>query len=116
MIDDYRCEPGGIEKLQEQQSKWLGDDYVRFIRLAQYILERTGLGILSFINPHGYIDNPTFRGMRWHLLTFFQNIDVFDLHGNANRQETTPDGTQDDNVFMIRQGVSINIFSRYRLY
>ena len=113
LIDDYRCEPGGIEKLQEQQSKWLGDDYVRFIRLSQYILEKVGLGILSFINPHGYIDNPTFRGMRWHLLTFFQHIEIIDLHGNANRQETTPEGKQDDNVFFIRQGVAINMFSRF---
>ena len=115
LIDDYRCEPGGVEKLQEQQSKWLGDDYVRFIRLSQYILERVGLGILSFINPHGYIDNPTFRGMRWHLLTFFQHIEIIDLHGNANRQETTPEGKQDDNVFFIRQGVAINLFSRFEI-
>ena len=71
------------------------------------------MGILSFINPHGYIDNPTFRGMRWHLLTFFQHIEIIDLHGNANRQETTPEGEQDDNVFFIRQGVAINIFSSF---
>ncbi|MDZ7807283.1 MAG: hypothetical protein U5K71_09205 [Gracilimonas sp.] len=65
---------------------------------------------MAFINPHGFLDNPTFRGMRWNLLKTFDKIYIVDLHGNANKKEVTPDGNKDENVFDIQQGVSINIF------
>ena len=35
---------------------------------------------------------------------------ILDLHGNARKREVAPDGSKDDNVFDIMQGVSINIF------
>jgi len=110
LMDDYKKEPGGIEKLKEKNSKWINDDYVKFMRYAQYFIEKNGEGVLAFINPHGYLDNPTFRGMRWNLLKTYDKIYVIDLHGNSNKKETCPDGSSDINVFDIQQGVSINIF------
>ncbi len=104
--DVYKVEPGG-GKLQEKNSKWLNDDYVKFIRLAESMVERTGEGIVAMITPHGYIDNPTFRGMRWHLMKTFDEIYVLDLHGNKNKKEKSPDGTEDRNVFDIKTGVAI---------
>lgn len=104
--DVYKVEPGG-GKLQEKNSKWLNDDYVKFIRLAESMVERTGEGIVAMITPHGYIDNPTFRGMRWHLMKTFDEIYVLDLHGNTNKKEKSPDGTEDKNVFDIKTGVAI---------
>ena len=86
------------------------DDYVKFIRFAQYLVEKNGEGIVAFINPHGYLDNPTFRGMRWNLLKTFDKIYTIDLHGNSKKKETAPDGSADQNVFDIMQGVSINLF------
>lgn len=102
----YKAEPGG-GKLQEKNSKWLNDDYVKFIRLAESMVEKTGEGIVAMITPHGYIDNPTFRGMRWHLMKTFDEIYVLDLHGNTNKKEKSPDGTEDKNVFDIKTGVAI---------
>ena len=91
-------------------SKWLQDDYVKFIRWAQWRIEKTGSGILAFITNHSYLDNPTFRGMRRALMNTFTDIYVLDLHGNAKKREVAPDGGKDENVFDIQQGVAIGIF------
>jgi predicted helicase len=110
LMEDYKKEPGGKEKLKERNPKWINDDYVKFIRYGQHFIEKNGSGILAFINPHGFLDNPTFRGMRWNLLKTFDKIYTIDLHGNAKKKETAPDGSPDVNVFDIQQGVSINFF------
>ena len=98
--------------LGERNPKWLNDDYVKFIRFAQYRIELTGYGVLGFITNHGYLDNPTFRGMRQSLMRTFDEIYVLDLHGNAKKREIAPDGSKDDNVFDIMQGVAIALFVR----
>jgi predicted helicase len=110
LMESYKKEPGGKAQLNERNPKWLNDDYVKFIRLAQDYIEKNGEGIIGFINPHGYLDNPTFRGMRWNLLKTFDKIYTIDLHGNSKKKETCPDGSKDENVFDIMQGVSINLF------
>jgi predicted helicase len=110
LMDDYKKEPGGKEKLKERNPKWINDDYVKFLRYGQHFIEKNGEGILAFINPHGYLDNPTFRGMRWNLLKTYNKIYTIDLHGNSKKKEVSPDGSADVNVFDIQQGVSINIF------
>lgn len=110
LIEDYKKEPGGKMRLNERNSKWINDDYVKFIRLAQNYVERNKCGIIGFINPHGFLDNPTFRGMRWNLLSTFDKIYTINLHGNYKKKEVCPDGSPDENVFDIQQGVSINLF------
>ena len=109
LMGDYKQEPGG-GKLRERNPKWLNDDYVKFIRYGQYFIDRNGEGILAYINNHSFLDNPTFRGMRWRLLRSFDKIYILDLHGNSKRKERAPDGSPDKNVFDIQQGVSINLF------
>lgn len=109
LMDDYKKEPGGKIKLKEQNSKFINDDYVKFLRYGQHFIEKNGSGILAFINPHGFLDNPTFRGMRWNLLKTYDKIYTIDLHGNTKKKEVSPDGSPDENVFDIMQGVSINI-------
>lgn len=93
-----------------ERKHWLNDDYVKFLRHGQHHIEKNGQGVMAFINPHGFLDNPTFRGMRWHLLKTFDKIYTIDLHGNAKKKEKAIDGSPDVNVFDIEQGVSINIF------
>ncbi len=110
LMEDYKREPGGKEKLKEKNPKWINDDYVKFLRYGQHFIEKNGSGVLAFINPHGFLDNPTFRGMRWNLLHTYDKIYTLDLHGNSKKKETAPDGSADVNVFDIMQGVSINIF------
>ena len=96
--------------LGEKNPKWLNDDYVKFIRFAQWRIEQTGYGILAYITNHGFLDNPTFRGMRQSLMETFDDIYVLDLHGNSKKKEQSSDGTKDENVFDIQQGVAISIF------
>ena len=105
-IEDYKYIDG---KHFGERKHWLQDDYVKFIRLAEDYVERNGEGVLGFITNHGYLENPTFRGMRWHLLNTFDKLYVLDLHGNSNKKETAPDGSKDENVFDIQQGVAIII-------
>jgi len=111
LIEDYKYVDG--EHFNERKH-WLNDDYVKFIRYGQHFIEKNGEGILAFINPHGFLDNPTFRGMRWNLLNTFDKIFTIDLHGNSLRQEVCPDGSKDENVFDIMQGVAINILVKNR--
>ena len=96
--------------LGERNPKWLQDDYVKFIRFAQWKIDQAGEGVLGFITNHSYLDNPTFRGMRQSLMNSFNQIYVLDLHGNSLKKERCPDGSKDENVFDIRQGVAISLF------
>lgn len=106
LIEDYKY----VEGVHFGERKhWLQDDYVKFIRFAESMIAKNGEGVLGFITNHGYLDNPTFRGMRWHLLNTFDRIYVLDLHGNAKKKEVSPDGSPDRNVFDIQQGVAIII-------
>ena len=93
-----------------ERKHWLNDDYVKFIRFGQMLVDKNSEGVLAFITNHSFIDNITFRGMRQNLMRSFDKIYVIDLHGNSKKKETAPDGGKDENVFAIQQGVSINIF------
>ena len=109
LIDKYKFEPGGKIKLKERNPKWLNDDYVKFIAMSEDMINKTGEGVLGLITNHSYLDNPTFRGMRWQLAQTFDEIYIVDLHGNSKKKEKHPDGTKDENVFDIQQGVAIII-------
>jgi len=97
------------DEIKEQNPKLLLDDYVKFIRYGEYRINKTGQGVLAFITNHAYLDNPTFRGMRQHLMQTFDEIYALDLHGNSKKKEKAPDGSKDENVFDIQQGVAIFI-------
>lgn len=112
LLDTYKREPGTNNRLRERNSKWLNDDYVKFVRHAQHFIDKSGYGAFGFITNHGFIDNPTFRGMRWSLLRSFNKIYVIDLHGNSNVSEAVPSGAANENVFDIKQGVAITIAVR----
>jgi predicted helicase len=106
--DYYFCDG---QPLGERNPKWLQDDYVKFLRWGQWRIDQTGQGVLAFITNHGYLDNPTFRGLRQNLMQTFDEIYVLDLHGNSKKRETVPNtGEPDKNVFDIQQGVAIGIF------
>lgn len=107
LIEDYKYVDGVHFG---ERKHWLQDDYVKFIRFGEYYINKNGEGVLAFINNHSYIDNPTFKGMRWHLLNTFDKIYILDLHGSSKKKEKCPDGSKDENVFDITAGVSINIF------
>ena len=97
------------ERLGERKT-WLHDDYVKFLRYAQWRVESAGSGIVGFVTNHGYLDNTTFRLMRRQLLRTFPRISVVDLHGGRKKGEVSPDGSRDENVFGLDQGVAIGLF------
>jgi predicted helicase len=112
LVKDYYQVDG--KPLGERNPKGLLDDYVKFIRFAQHRISETGYGVMALITNHGYLDNPTFRGMRQSLMQTFDEIYVLDLHGNSKKKEICPDGSPDKNVFDIQQGVAIGIFIKYQ--
>ncbi len=93
----------------------IDDDYIKFIRFAQYMVDKNGEGIVAYISNNSFIDGVTHRKMRESLLKSFDSIYILDLHGNARKREMSPDGSRDQNVFDIMQGVSINIFIKKKV-
>src|SRR5574344_428371 len=104
LIADYK------KDLNERNIQPLSDDYIKFIRYGQHYIEKNGEGILAYISNNSFIDGIIHRQMRKSLLECFDKIYILDLHGNAKKKEVSPDGSKDENVFDIMQGVSINIF------
>jgi Predicted helicase len=105
LIKDYK------KNLNEKKIN-IDDDYIKFIRLAEHFIEKNKNGIVAMITNNSFIDGITHRQMRKHLLETFDDIYILDLHGNSKKKEKAPDGKNDENVFNIQQGVSINIFVR----
>jgi predicted helicase len=103
LITDYKRD------LNEKKIN-LDDDYIKFIRYGQHFIDKNGSGVLAYISNNSFIDGITHRQMRKNLLTTFDKIYIIDLHGSAKKNETAIDGSKDENVFDIQQGVSINIF------
>lgn len=110
LMNDYKKEPNSNDRLNERNPKVINDDYVKFIRFAQEIISKQEDAIIAYINPHSFTDNLTFRGMRWNLLTCFDEIYILDLHGNVMSREVLDTNERDENIFDIQQGVSINFF------
>lgn len=103
LINDYK------KDLNEKKIN-IDDDYIKFIRFGQYMVDKNKGGILAYISNNSFISGITHRKMRESLLKSFDKIYILDLHGNVRLKETCPDGSKDQNVFDIMQGVSINIF------
>ena len=104
LMKDYK------KDLNERNIQPLSDDYIKFIRYAQWFIEKNGEGVIAYISNNSFIDGLIHRQMRKSLLETFDKIYILDLHGNAKKKEVAPDGSKDENVFDIMQGVSINIF------
>ncbi len=104
LTSDYK------KDLNERNIQPLSDDYIKFIRFGQHFIDKNGEGILAYISNNSFIDGIIHRQMRKHLFETFDKIYILDLHGNAKKKEISPDGSSDQNVFDIMQGVSINIF------
>ena len=105
LIEDYKQVDG--DPLDETNLKALQDDYVKFIRWAQWRIDKNGEGIVGYIVNNSFLDAPTTRGMRKSLLDSFNAIYLLNLHGSIRRTEVVPTGAKDENVFDISQGVSL---------
>lgn len=111
----------GYYKVNEDTSKrinapHMGDDYVKFIRFAQCKIDESDDGVIGFVTNNGYIDNKSFYGMRQSLSDSFDRIYILNLHGDITKKEKCPDGSKDENVFDIRQGVAITLFVKNKKF
>ena len=70
LIEDYKQVDG--QPLGERNSKALQADYVKFIRWAQWRIDKNGEGIIGYIVNNSFLDGPIFRGMRKSLMDSFQ--------------------------------------------
>ena len=109
LVADYK------KNLNEKNIQPLSDDYIKFIRLGQYYVEKNGEGVVAYISNNSFIDGLIHSQMRKSLLNCFDKIYIVDLHGSSKRKEVAPDGSKDENVFDIQQGVSINIFVKLNI-
>jgi predicted helicase len=85
----------------------LENDYVKFLRFAQWRVGKTSCGIVAMITDNSYLDGVTHRRMRQSLMSDFDEIWILNLHGNSRRRERSPDGSADESVFDIREGTAI---------
>ena len=105
LIENYRRIDG--QPLGDINSKVLQSDYVKFIRWAQWRIDKNGEGVIGYIVNNSFLDGPTFRGMRQSLLEGFNTIYLLNLHGSSRITEVVPEAVRDENVFDISQGVCI---------
>ncbi len=108
LMDDYKEDVRDERNIQP-----LSDDYIKFIRFAHWKINQSGKGILGFITNNSYLSGIIHRGMRRKLLDTFDKIYILNLHGSSRIGEKTPEGTKDENVFDIQQGVAIAIFTKH---
>jgi type I restriction-modification system DNA methylase subunit len=105
LLNDYK--PRGEKNIQP-----LSDDYIKFIRYAHWKIHQTQQGLIGIITNNSFLSGIIHRTMRAQLLNEFDQIYILNLHGNAKYHETQPDGSEDQNVFDIQQGVCISLFVR----
>lgn len=110
LMEDYKKEPGSTERLREKNPKLINDDYVKFIRLAEYIVKNQDNAIIAYIIPFSYASNLTFRGMRWNLLKQFSEIYILDMHGNVMGRDAADSIERDENILDIQLGVCVSFF------
>ena len=96
----------------DERKLWLQDDYIKFIRLSQYLIERSGTGTHGFITNNSFLDGPTHRGLRFQLMRSFSLVSILNLHGSLKRHQDTTDVERDENVFDIQQGVAVGVYVR----
>lgn len=107
LMDSYKKEPNSTKKLKEKNSKFVNNDYVKFIRFAQYLVDKNKEGIIAFITSNSYLDSITFRWMRYNLMSAFNEIYILDLNWYSERPKFSEQNWNDKNVFDIKEWVSI---------
>ena len=113
LIENYKQADGKLIEGKDQKLS-LQSDYIKFIRWAQWRINKNGEGIIGYIVNNSFLDGPVFRGMRQNLINSFNTIYLLNLHGNSRREEIPSDCKKDENIFDIQQGVSILLCVKQR--
>lgn len=102
LLEDYK------RGLDEKKLN-LDDDFIKFVRFSQRLLDTTGAGVFGMITNNSFVDGITHRQMRQSLMGSFNLLHVLNLHGSSKKKEKAPDGSEDENVFDIQQGVATTL-------
>lgn len=105
LLEDYKRDLG-------EKKINLNDDFIKFLRLSQHIIKNSGVGVHGMITNNVYFNGITHRGLRASLQSELPLINILDLHGNVSAKERALDGSPDENVFDIKQGVGIGIMTK----
>ena len=109
LVEDYKRTVRG----QETQIQALSNDYIKFLRLGQWQVERSGIGVMGLITGHGYLQGTQPRDLRKSLSQAFGRCYCVDLHGSVRRAAAQA-GDDDEPVFQIMTGVAIVVGCRAR--
>jgi len=97
----------------------LDDLYVRFFRIAERRIAKSGTGVVSFISNYSWTSEPSFVVLRKRLLESFDRFWIENMHGNRKITEYAPDGRTSETVFAIsgtspgiQQGVVVSLWVR----
>jgi predicted helicase len=120
LIEDFK--KGVISKGSKKITslRALQDDYVKFIRYAEYTLKQQwqNPGIIAFVVNHYFLDGIIFSGMRRMLYESFDIVYILDLNGEQKKEIPKiyiENGiTKDENLFDIKTGFCIIFLIRLR--
>ena len=99
-------------RIEESQIQSLSNDYIKFIRLGQWCIDSSDIGLLGLITGHGYLHGTQYRDLRLCLSRSFSKSFLLDLHGSVRRSRS--EATVDEPVFEIMTGVAICLAVRSR--
>lgn len=85
----------------------LYDDYVKFFRYADWLLEQHGSGMIAFISNRKFLDGKIFYGFRQAMAKTYSEIYIVDLFGDSRNVKGNTSG---ENIFNIQTGVCISFF------
>lgn len=111
IVDKYRNFRGMPirERNQLQFERNVQDDFVKFVSIAQDVIDASGVGVVGYITNGTMLASTSLRGMREALAGQFSRLFELNLHGGGNEIIA---GVDDENVFDIVQSVAIHVYVR----
>ena len=107
------------KRVRRPEGQGLNDLYVRFFRMAERRIAKTGQGVVCFISNYSWLEGLSFTGMRERYLEEFDAVRIDNLHGDRIISEYAPDGRTSETVFAlqgqspgIKVGTSITLLSK----
>ena len=88
------------KRVRRPEGQGLNDLYVRFFRMAERRITKTGQGVVCFISNYSWLDGLSFTGMRERYLEAFDAVRIDCLNGDKYKTgKVAPDGSPDPSIF-----------------
>ena len=96
LVKAYRS----TRRVRRPEGQGLNDLYVRFFRMAERRIAKTGQGVVCFISNYSWLDGLSFTGMRERYLETFDAVRIDCLNGDKYKTgKVAPDGSPDPSIF-----------------